>query len=117
MGRQVAHTAKAAAQTVLAFQNEAHTMLRLSFGGAPNPPTWCAVSEMIADLSNKITLSKEWDPSALHNPMQSESPSPKHQPHETPIMPAGDMAFHIPTDVTARTDAFIDDLVQVFLDP
>jgi hypothetical protein len=52
--RRVAHVAKAAAQSILVLNDVAYIALRLSFGGAPNPPTWCSFSEMVTDLSNEI---------------------------------------------------------------
>jgi hypothetical protein len=53
---QVAHSAKAAVQSIIIFGQVAYIALHLTFGGSPNPPTWCAFSEMVSDLSNEIPL-------------------------------------------------------------
>lgn len=114
--RRVAHASKAAAQTILTVGNIAYIMLRLSFGGAPNPPTWCGVSEMITDLSNELPLCPTWDPEKLHHPIQPACPEPKYQPDSIDLAHAQPTVYYTPTDVPGRTDAFIDDLVRVFLD-
>ena len=54
--RQVAHSLKAAAQTILVIEEIAYICLRLSYGGAPNPSTFCSFLEMVTNLSNKIPL-------------------------------------------------------------
>ena len=40
-------------------------MLRLTFGGAPCPSEFGALSEMICDLINAILHHDDWDPLAL----------------------------------------------------
>jgi hypothetical protein len=114
--RRVAHSPSAAAQSVIIFARVAYIALRLTFGGSPNPPTWCAFSEMVTDLSNEIPLCEEWDHETLRSPDQPETPSPSLLPDEVPIARAMPMAVQIPTNVTARSDSFIDDLIRVFLD-
>jgi hypothetical protein len=47
--RRVAHTARAAAQTILVMGQVAYIMLRLALGGSPSSPAWCAFSEMVTD--------------------------------------------------------------------
>jgi hypothetical protein len=39
--RRIAHAAPAAAQSISVFRRVAYLALRLTFGGSPNPPTWC----------------------------------------------------------------------------
>jgi hypothetical protein len=68
--RRVHHAASAAVQSIIVIDEIAYIPLQLTFGGSPNPPTWCAFSEMVTDLSNKIMLCEEWNPSDLHNPAQ-----------------------------------------------
>jgi hypothetical protein len=114
--RRVAHSARAAVQSIIIFASIAYIALRLTFGGSPNPPTWCAFSEMVSDLSNEIPLCPDWDPAALHSPDQPVAPEPKPYPPGIPLAPARPMAVGVPTSVTARTDCFIDDLIRVFLD-
>ena len=37
----------------------AFVSLRLTFGGSPNPPTWCMFSELVTDLANEIAQCTE----------------------------------------------------------
>jgi hypothetical protein len=46
--RRMAHSALAAAQTITTCLAHAFLYFRLTFGGSPNPPTWCDFSEMVA---------------------------------------------------------------------
>jgi hypothetical protein len=114
--RRVAHSPSAAAQSIIIFARVAYLSLRLTFGGSPNPPTWCSFSEMVTDLSNEIPLCVEWDHDALRSPDQPETPAPSLLPDDVPLAHAMPMAVHVPTTVTARSDSFIDDLIRVFLD-
>jgi hypothetical protein len=52
--QRVAHSACAAMQSIIIFGHIAYIALRLTFGGLPDLPTWCAFSEIISNLSNKI---------------------------------------------------------------
>ena len=63
--RRMAHRASSAIQTILVHGKIAYIYLRLTFGAAANPAVICGLSEMACDLSNKITLVKEWDPDVL----------------------------------------------------
>jgi hypothetical protein len=114
--RRIAHAPSAAAQSIIIFAGVAYIALRLTFGGSPNPPTWCAFSEMVTDLSNEIPLCTEWDHTTLRSPAQPETPAPVLFPANVPLAQAMPMAVTIPTTVTARTDSFIDDLIRIFLD-
>jgi hypothetical protein len=42
---RVAHSALTAAQSIIVFAGVAYITLQLTFGGSPNPPTWCAFSK------------------------------------------------------------------------
>jgi hypothetical protein len=114
--RRVAHSASAASQSIIVLASVAFLALRLSFGGAPNPPTWCSFSEMVTDLSNEIPLCEDWDPSKLHSPGQPQTPTPKTLGDSVPFAIGRQLAVTVPTEVTGRTDSFIDDLIRVFLD-
>lgn len=114
--RRVAHSPSAAAKSIIIFAGIAHIALRLTFGGSPNPPTWCSFSEMVTDLSDEIPLCKEWDHESLRSPSQPETPSPVLLPDDAPLAQAMPMAVCIPTTVSARSDSFIYDLIRVFLD-
>ena len=114
--RRVAHSPTAAVQSIIVFAGIAYIALRLTFGGSPNPPTWCAFSEMVTDLSNEISLAKEWDHNSLRSLAQPETPPPVLLPPTIEVARAMPLAVSIPTTVSARTDSFIDDLIRVFLD-
>jgi hypothetical protein len=114
--RRIAHSASAVIQSIIIFAGIAFLALRLTFGGAPNPPTWCCFSEMVTDLSNEIPLCRDWDPTVVFNPEQPDTPMPDEEPGDDPLAPAQPLAVHIPTEITARTDCFIDDLIRAFLD-
>ncbi len=75
--RRIAHAASAASQSISVFNEIAYVALRLTFGGSPNPPTWCLFSEMVTDLANEIYMCQEWDPHQLRSPGQSMTPKTK----------------------------------------
>ena len=66
---RVAYSAAAAAQSIIVSEDVAYIALRLFFGGAPNPQSWCYFLEMVTDLSNEIPLCENWDSSTLHSPI------------------------------------------------
>jgi hypothetical protein len=113
--RRIAHAASAAIQSVALFAGMAFLALRLTFGGSPNPPTWCLFSEMVTDLANELLLCQDWEPSELSNPDQNTAPAPKIRGPYSTIAPAQSLAVGIPLSVTSRVDGFIDDLICVFL--
>ena len=114
--RRITLSGSAAAQSIMVFAGVAYIALHLTFGGSPNPPMWCAFSEMVTDLLNEIPLYAYWDHEKLRSLAQPQKPVPLVLPDEVPIAQARPMAVCIPTTVTARTDSFIDDLIGVFLD-
>jgi hypothetical protein len=114
--RRMAYDAKAAAQTISAIGDAAFVALRLTFGGSPNPPTWCAVSEIVADLANEISQCKEWDSEVLFNPAQTKTPEPVMIHEEIPISLAHEMSVMPPPIVEGKVNVFINDLINVFLD-
>ena len=114
--RKISHSGSAVAQTILVVAGVAYVMLRLSFGGSPNPPTFCEFSEMLTDLANEI-LCAQVDPS------QAESPTVEEL-HTRPVKNFGDdeafapgipPAVEPPTSTTSRVDCFVDDLILAFL--
>jgi hypothetical protein len=115
--RRIAHSASAAPQTIAVHDGLGFLALRLTFGGSPNPPTWCMVSEMVTDLANEICQCEDWDPAELHNPVQPEAPRPIYLPDsEAPCSPAQPMAVNVPPIQRGKVDGFIDDLIHVFWD-
>ena len=114
--RRVAHSASAAAQTIAVNGQMGYIALRLTFGGSPNPPTWCTFSEIVTDLANEIGLCREWDPKELRSPAQPDTPIPVRLPKEIPIAKCRAMALLVPPTRGGKVDGFIDDLINVFLD-
>jgi hypothetical protein len=108
--RRIAHAALAIVKTIIVAEGIAYLALLLAFGGSPNPPTWCCVSEMLTDLANEVPLCPAWIPD--EEPFQSFSTVDASVPYG----PACEMAYNIPTTLTSRCDCFVDDLIQVFLD-
>ena len=96
--RLVAHSASAAVQTISVHDGRAYISVRLTFGGRPNPPTWCTFSEVATDLSNEISQCREWDPSTLHSPAQSVAPEPQRLPSNLAVKTGRKMAISIPID-------------------
>ena len=114
--RRIAHSGDAAAQSILLVDDLAYIALRLTFGGAPNPPTWCAFAEMATDLSNETPLCADWDPVELRDPSLPLPPPPIILADAEPFAPAREMSVHVPTTMTGRSDCFVDDVIKVFLD-
>jgi hypothetical protein len=114
--RRMAHSALAVAQTITTCLAFAFVYFRMTFGGSPNPPTWCNFSEMVADLANEISMCEEWNPELLRSPNQPETPEPKRLEASIPHAPAREMAVIIPPIETGKVDVFIDDLIDTFPD-
>jgi hypothetical protein len=74
--RRMAHSARAAAQSIPVLLSIANIAVRLTFGGSPNPPSWCLFSEMVTDLANESANSSSYDPSTLASPSQPTTPAP-----------------------------------------
>jgi hypothetical protein len=114
--RRIAPAASAAAQSISIFGCVAYIVLLLTFGGSPNPPTWCLFSEMVTDLANEIYCCSTWDPETLHSPAQPQTPPSQTLPKSIAFQSAMPMAVVVPVTVTAGTDRFTNTLIQVFLD-
>lgn len=114
--RRIAHSASAATQTIAVNGHSAFISLRLTFGGSPNPPTWCMFSEIVTDLANEIALCKEWNPVELRSPAQPLTPKPKRLPDGVPLARCKTLSVLVPETTGGKVDGFIDDLIHVFLD-
>jgi hypothetical protein len=75
--RCMVHAGSAAAQSIAVYDTLAYIALRLTFGGSPNPPTWCLFSEMVTDFANEVAICNEWNPATLRSPAQPITPVPK----------------------------------------
>jgi hypothetical protein len=114
--RRIAHSASASTQSIYVFKDIAYVALRLTFGGSPNPPTWCLFSEMVTDLANQLYMCPDWNPDQFRSPGQPITPTPKLDSGDEPFGQALPTAITVPTSPTAKTDGFIDDLITVFRD-
>ena len=110
--RSMAHSALVAAQTITTCMTYAFVYFRMTFGGLPNPPTWCDFSEMVADLANKISLCKDWDPSENRSPDQPVTPKPKQLDASISHAPAWEMAVVIPAPETSTFPDLPENLAQ-----
>jgi hypothetical protein len=114
--RRVAHSSRATAQTIAVLDDVAYVSLRLTFGGAPNPPTWCAVSELVTDLANEIAWCADWDPASTRSSMMLTHMTPKRVGPTVPFTQARPMAVRLPSVDSGRVDVFVDDVIHVFPD-
>jgi hypothetical protein len=114
--RRIAHSAEAAIQTIAVVAGMAYLALRLTFGGSPNPPSWCLFSEVVTDLANEIGQCPEWNPSTTFSPAQAKVPDPIRLSTTVPWAQAKTMSVTVPYTTGGRVDGFIDDLINVFLD-
>jgi hypothetical protein len=114
--RRMAHSAKAAAQSIAILLTIAYIAIRLTFGGSPNPPSFCLFSEMVTDLANEIANSSSYDPKTLTSPSQPRTPEPILSLSTAPLTKGLPLGVIIPVTHTARVDTFIDDLINCFLD-
>jgi hypothetical protein len=60
--RRIHYDGKSAQQCLVSFDNSLIMMLRLCFGGAGCPPTWCSFGGMIVDLASQLLHTKEFEP-------------------------------------------------------
>ena len=115
--RRMALSALAAPQSIAVFQDIAYLALRLTFGGSPNPAAFCTLSEMVADLANEILSDPSFDPSDFPLEGIDDLEAPEMDEKDTrPFAQAAKMAVRVHTHIAAKVDAFIDDLIAVFLD-
>jgi hypothetical protein len=114
--RRMAHSALAVVQTITTCLLLAFAHFRMTFGGSPNPPTWCNFSEMVTDLGNEISMCPDWDPTKLRSPNQPETPKPKRLASSIPHTPAREMAVFIPPIESGKAHVFIDDVIDTHFD-
>lgn len=114
--RRLHHHGTAALMQVLTFGPMALVMLRMAFGGSPNPSAWTTISEMVTDLANELLVDRNWDPKKTHPPFRTTVPEPNRNGRGEGIAPAKEMAYKIPTTCPSRTDDFVDDLINVCID-
>jgi hypothetical protein len=112
--RRMTFSARAANQSILVVGETAYLFLRLTFGGSPNPPAWCAFSEMVTDLSNDLAEEDDWDPRVVKSPL-TQMRGPKIHSELSELGQAKEMSVVVATEREAVSDCFIDDIVRVML--
>jgi hypothetical protein len=109
--RRIAHVASAMIKSIIVTAGIAYLTLRLTFGGSPNPPTWCSISEMLTDLANEVPLCSAWDPGT--DPTQGFNTLD----NSIPFAEACEMAYVISTTLSSQCDCFVDAVIQSSLTP
>jgi hypothetical protein len=66
--RRLHYTGEAAQRASVYWDGYLYIWLHLTFGGASNPPAWCAISEVQTDLSNDILADTSWKIEDLSQP-------------------------------------------------
>jgi hypothetical protein len=112
--RRMTFSARAANQMILVVGETAYLFLRLTFGGSPNPPAWCAFSEMVTDLFNDLAEEDDWDPRVVKSPL-TQMRGPKIHSRLSDLGQAKEMSVVVATGREAVSDCFIDDIVGVML--
>jgi hypothetical protein len=71
---------------------------------------------MITNLANKIYCCSTWDPENLRSPAQPITTVPQTLLENVAFQSAMPLVVFVPVTVTAHTNGFINNLIQVFLD-
>lgn len=87
----------------------------LLFGELVNPPSWCGISKMLCDLSNGMTMMEDWDQYILFSLIQPIIPAPQHLDKSIPFAKGRRIAVEVPITLLGQVDAFIDNIIKVFL--
>jgi hypothetical protein len=90
--------------------------LRLTFGGAPSPYKWSAISETICNLMTAIKHNDNWDPLMLHGINQHLVPPPKYLDDLIPFAKVHELIVEIDIDPRGTTDDYINDLISLAVD-
>ena len=104
-----------AIQCCSVYKDTALIPLRAVFGGSPCPSEWSIISETTTDIANMLLAHPQWDPDILFSPNQSMISPAVYLPHNEKFASAMDMMVDIPTNTSAKSDVYIDDLITVAL--
>jgi hypothetical protein len=92
-------------------------MLRLTFGGAPCPSEFGAISETICDLINAILQHDDWDPLTLFAETAQANVPPKETfEDDIPFGIGQDLIVDIPVDARGIVDLYIADFIGLTVD-
>ena len=113
--RRICASPMLAAQCITQFDSLLHVAQRLTFGGAPNPAIWSAISELVTDLSNDMLLS-DWEPSMLCSPYVSPDTLPHLLPSDMPFGAAVPLSVSPIPLSCGQFNCFIDDQIGAAID-
>jgi hypothetical protein len=89
--------------------------LRMTFGGSPHPSEFSGLSECIADLTNILLQSEDWDPDSLSSEyIRLLDQEPRLEEASTPFAQARAMLVDPQLSEGGAADVFIDDIFNVF---
>ena len=92
-------------------------LLRMSFGGAPNPNFWSDISEMACDLVNELLCSRDWSPEEFIPYLPCDMPEPELAPPDAPpLQQAVRPSVRIEMNEFGICDVFIDDKILIIPD-
>jgi len=114
--RRLHHNGATALMQIIALGKMALIMLRMAFGGTPNPAGWTTISEAVTDLSNELLADSNWDPTKTFPPGRETIPEPMRNSPSRNVGQAREMAYGIPVTIPSRTDDFVDDLINSCID-
>eukprot|EP00956_Cyclotella_meneghiniana_P032130 scaffold86951_cov48-Cyclotella_meneghiniana.AAC.2 len=90
-------------------------LTRLPFGSSPAPAHFSVGSDITCDLANDLTQCKHWDPKEVNSPLLAAVPDTAELPPDTPFGRALESDVILPTNQTAGTEGYIDDLATAVL--
>jgi hypothetical protein len=88
--------------------------LRMTFGGSPHPSEFSSLSECIADITNVLLQSEDWNPDDLasgYNTLLEKEP--RLEPDTVPFASARELLTDLQLSDGGAADVFIDDIFNV----
>jgi hypothetical protein len=113
--RRMTFLARAANQSILVVGETAYLFLRLTLGQSPNPPAWCAFSEMVTNLFNDLAEEDDWDPRVVKSALTQMRGPKINSELLNELRQAKEMSVVVATEREAVSDCFIDNIVRVML--
>lgn len=115
--RRLHYDGLSAVRCIAIFGHWLYLMLRLSFGGAGCPPSWCMMSELITELANELMQNPDWTGfMPLRSPDQHLVPTTVVLSDDVPFQPTLPTMLLPPPRPEGASDVFVDDVITVFLD-
>ena len=114
--RRVHYHYLAAVMCIVSLGGYLWMWLRLSFGGSGNPPSWCAVSEIIADLIMSLLNDPSWNPFESTFINADDIPSTGYLSEDIPLAQAQPTMVLPPPRPYGSVDMFVDDGIGLVID-